>query len=99
MKTFEEAFEVTTRFKPGEDHSVSIHNSLDVATDIATTERARVYIRGMCELMLAAHDADEAPVGVSADAEFMDFLCSLAMSAMTAGIRIGQEMEREELPQ
>jgi hypothetical protein len=95
MKTFEEALKVQTtmsRAEAGEEMPMPVRNALDTAEEVMASERATRYIGGM--VMIAIENApDDLP-----DELFFDFAMGLAMSAFLAGIRVGIEMEKQELP-
>lgn len=97
MKSFEEALPVVyvQKTEDGSPDPVEVQNFLGLVREVTTHEPARTYIGELIEITDQGREEKVRPNGeIEVDD---DYLRSLAFSAFVAGIRVGQEMEKQEL--
>lgn len=95
MKTLEEAIETQVKMTTVEalqDAPLNVVNAQQSADEILASPAALGYLEGMVELYLST-----AP-DPSNEEQFFHFMMGLALSSFAFGVRVGVEMEKQELP-
>lgn len=96
MKTFEEAFAGAIRVGSGEiglaEIPLKVRDTIDAAKDLIASEEVVSY----CEY-LADIGIDELPEELN-DEILFQFAMGLVMTAFVSGLRVGQEMNKPEMP-
>jgi len=98
MKTFEEALKAEISMQSGEDMSLRVHNAEELTREIAGSKTAVEYLGSLVQLGISEDVNNRSDDDYDA-AKYFSFLMSMSMTAFAVGVRVGMQMEKQEIPE